>query len=104
MQYKKTKKKDRQGYYNRHVSAPYPHFRYYKKNHYPALIIGEQSKSEYRYRKVMHSEKDGGRNNERVYPNPNKKDKRAMYIGRRVRHDKKSNFGSYPLPWKYPKK
>ena len=102
-------------YGNKRVEAPYPHFRYYKKSKHPALIIGEQKNvqqtlqgkkefDEYKYRKVMHSEKDGGRNNEKIYPNPNPKDDRPMYIGKRVRHDDKDNFEDYPLPWKYPKK
>lgn len=95
------KKKQQQ---SKHISAPYPHFRYYKKSKHPALIVGEQPIDEYRYRKVMHGEKDGKRTNERVFPNPNKKDKQPMYIGKRVRHDKKSSFEDYPLPWKYPKK
>ena len=88
----------------KHISAPYPHFRYYKKSKHPALIIGEQPVEEYRYRKVMHSEKDGRHYNERVYPNPDKRDKEPMYIANRVRHDKKNNFEKIPLSWKYPKK
>lgn len=80
----------------------YPHFRYYKKSKHPALIIGEQPIEEYRYRKVMHSPKDGSRNNEKVVPNPNARDPNPMYIGKRVRHDKKKNFEANPLPWKYP--
>lgn len=89
------------------VEAPYPHFRYYKKSKHPALIVGEQKcerTEEYKYRKVMHSEKDGERTNERVYPNPNPKDPTPMYIGKRIRHDDKGNFEERPLPWKYPKK
>ncbi len=98
------------------VEAPYPHFRYYKKSKHPALIVGEQNGvktdsngkarevEEYRYRKVMHSERDGGRTNEKVYPNPNPKDPKPMHIGKRVRHDDKENFEELPLPWKYPKK
>ena len=82
----------------------YPHFRYYKKSNHPALITAEYSADEYNFRKVMHAEKDGKRNNEKVYPNPNPKDTRPMYIGKRVRHDNKKNFGDKPLPWKYPKK
>ena len=82
----------------------YPHFRYYKKSKHPALIVGEQPVEEYRYRKVMHGEKDGKRNNERVFPNPNPHDTQPMYIGKRIRHDKKSAFESQVLPWKYPKK
>ena len=87
-----------------HVSAPYPHFRYYRKSGHPALIVGEQDIDEYKYRKVMHSEKDGKRNNDIIEPNPDINDTQPMYIGRRVRHDKKKNFESKPLPWKYPKK
>lgn len=82
----------------------FPHFRYYKKSGHPALIVGEQPIDEYKYRKVMHSEKDGKRNNEKVFPNPDKRDKKPMYIGKRVRHDKKQNFEPKPLPWKYPTK
>lgn len=90
------------------VEAEYPHFRYYKKSQHPALITGEQvnekKQDEYNYRKVMHSEKDGKRNNEKIEPNPNPRDSKPMYIGRRTRHDVKSNFDEKPLPWKYPKK
>ena len=84
-----------------HVKAPYPHFRYYNKSHHPALIVGEKTVNEYRYRKVMHSSKEGGRNNEMVFPNPNPKDAEAMYISKRIRHDKMSAFENKPLPWKY---
>ena len=52
----------------------------------------------------MHGEKDGSRNNEIVYPNPDKRDNEPMYIGKRTRHDKKDNFENVPLPWKYPQK
>lgn len=86
-----------------HISAPFPHFRYYKKSKHPALIVGEQPIEEYRYRKVMHSKKDGKRTNEEIYPNPDPRDKDPMYIGKRIRHDKKQNFEDRPLPWKYPK-
>ncbi len=82
----------------------FPHFRYYLKSGHPALIVGEQPVEEYRFRKVMHSPKDGKRTNEVVFPNPNPKDKKPMYIGKRVRHDKKDNFEKSALPWKYPKK
>ena len=87
-----------------HISAPYPHFRYYKKSKHPALIVGEQPIDEYRYRKVMHGEYDGKRKNEKVDPNPDRKDSEPMYIGKRVRHDKKDCFEDKPLPWVYPKK
>ena len=82
----------------------YPHFRYYKKSRHPALITDEHSEDEYKYRKVMHSEKDGKRRNEKVFPNPNPTDKLPMYIGKRIRHDKKKHFEKNPLPWKYPVK
>ena len=52
----------------------------------------------------MHSSKDGKRTNEKVFPNPDPRDKEPMYIGKRVRHDKKKYFEREPLPWKYPKK
>lgn len=83
----------------------YPHFRRYKKSGHPALIVGErvdeENNEEYRYRKVMHSERDGRHLNEKVEPNPDPNDKKPMYIGKRVRHDKKTEFGN-KLPWKYP--
>lgn len=99
-------KHGRDGYKNKNgrVEAPYPHFRYYKKSKHPALIVGEQPVEEYRYRKVMHSERDGRHLNEKVEPNPNKGDLNPMYIGKRVRHNKKEYFEDKPLPWKYPKK
>ena len=81
----------------------YPHFRKYIKSQHPAMIVGEYSFFEYKYRKVTHSEKDGRHLNEKVYPNPNPKDKRPMYIGKRVRHDNKENFSKWKYPWKYKK-
>ena len=53
----------------RRIEAAYPHFRYYKKSKHPALIVGEQKGlkqtaqgvkevDEYKYRKVMHGEKE----------------------------------------------
>ena len=83
--------------------SQYPHFRYYRKSGHPALIVGERPSDEYNYRKVMHSPKDGKRTNEKVYPNPNPKDKDPMYIGKRIKHDKKKFFGGI-LPWIYKKK
>ena len=81
----------------------FPYFRRYKKSGHPALITSEYSEKEYNYRKVMHNERDGNKPNERVFPNPDPKDKRPMYIGKRVRHDNKKYFGE-KLSWKYPKK
>lgn len=89
---------------DKHIKAPYPHFRYYKKSGHPSLIVGEYNSDEYVYRKVMHSQKDGKRTNEEVKPNPNKSDPKPMYIGKRKRHDKMNAFENHPLPWKYPKK
>ena len=82
----------------------YPHFRHYTPANHPALIVGENGDDEYRYRKVTHSEHDGRHLNEKVSPNPNKRDKKPMYIGKRVRHDKKKKFSQWKYPWKYPKK
>ena len=87
---------------NKKSKVTYPHFRYYKKANHPALIVGEKSVDEYNFRKVMHSEKDGKKRNEKVYPNPNPKDKNPMYIGKRIRHDNKKFFGK-KLSWKYKK-
>lgn len=86
-----------------HNKAEYPHFRYYKKSGHPALIVSEQPVDEYRYQKVMHDDKDGRHPNEIVYPNPDPKDSEAIYIAKRVRHDKKDNHEPKPLPWKYQK-
>lgn len=89
------------------VKEDFPHFRKYLKSGHPALIVGEklseQKKEEYKYRKVMHGERDGKRLNEKVCPNPNKNDTEPMYVGKRVRADEKKYFGSR-MPWKYPKK
>lgn len=82
----------------------YPHFRHYTKSNHPALIVNEHSENEYKYRKVTHSEKESGRPNEKVEPNPNPTDKKPMYIGKRIRHDKKKNFSKWKYPWRYPKK
>lgn len=89
---------------NLHVKASYPHFRKYKKSKHPALIVGEFSDSEYVFRKVMHSDRDGRHLNEQVLPNPNPKDKKPMYIAKRKRHDVMINFGDKPYPWIYEKK
>ncbi|MBO4941315.1 MAG: hypothetical protein J6D15_03845 [Clostridia bacterium] len=81
----------------------FPHFRHYHLSGHPALIVGEHSESEYKFRKVMHSDRDGRHLNEVVTPNPNKRDKEPMYIAKRVRHDKKNHFGK-KYSWKYLKK
>lgn len=92
----------------RQTKETYPHFRQYKKSGHPALIVGEQrnekKQEEYRYRKVTHSERDGRHLNEKVEPNPDKRDKKPMYIGKRVRHDVKENFSKWKYPWSYTKK
>ena len=51
----------------------------------------------------MHNDKDGRHLNEKVFPNPNKRDKEPMYIAKRIRHDKKDNFSSWKYPWIYGK-
>ena len=84
-------------------SEMFPHFRYYLKSKHPALIVGEHSKEEYKYRKVMHSDRDGRHLNEIVHPNPNPRDPMPMYIAHRVRHDKKKYF-PWKFSWKYPMK
>lgn len=84
------------------MKEKYPHFRYYLKGNHPALIVGEKADS-YNFRGVMHTAKDGKKNNEIVQPNPNRKDKKPMYISRRIKHDKKVFFAKNKLPWKYPK-
>ncbi len=87
---------------DRKTKEKYPHFRHYLVSGHPALVVDEHSDSEYKYRKVMHSERDGRHLNEKVYPNPNKRDREPMYIAKRVRHDKKKHFGK-KYPWKYGK-
>ncbi len=91
-----------------HKKASYPHFRYYKKSGHPALIVGEfindKALEEYKYRKVMHGETEGGRKNEKVYPNPNPMDPKPMYIAKRQRHDVITKFANKPYNWKYCKK
>ena len=52
----------------------------YEKSNHLALIVGEHQADEYKYRKGMHSEKDGKRTNEKVYPNPNPKNIKKQCI------------------------
>jgi len=82
----------------------YPHFRYYIKSKHPVLIIGENSEGEYLFRKVTSSERDGGRPNEKIEPNPDPTRTTPMYIGKRIRHDKKKFFDKRILPWTLPNK
>jgi len=85
----------------------FPHFRFYKKNNHPALIVGNakirEHNDSYLYRKTSHSSKITKRGSEKVYPNPNPLDKRPMYIEKRKRVDFKYLFGP-KLNWKYNKK
>lgn len=86
----------------------FPHFRKYVKADHPALIVGEtvneNKKEEFLYRKVTHSEKDGRHLNEKIVPNPNKKDPSPMYISKRTRRDEKKFFSKWMIyRWKYPK-
>lgn len=82
------------------TKSKFPHFRKYYKSGHPALIVGEEKSNQkdmWKFKKVMHEPKDGRHLNDEVSPNPNKKDPRPMYIGRRVRKDEKKHFS----PWKY---
>ena len=82
----------------------YPHFRKYLKSGHPAMITGEYSVDEWSYRKVMHGQKDGWRNNDMITPNPNPFDREPMYVGRRKRHDNKNNFSNWRYNWKIKNK
>lgn len=90
------------------MSRRFPHFRKYYKSNHPTLIVGEQigenNIEEWKYRKVMHNDRDGRHLNEMIYPNPDTNDKRPMYIAKRVRHDNKINFSKWKYPWKYKKR
>lgn len=101
------KPKKRKNLSQNEIKEKYPHFRFYKKSKHPALIIGEQvnqGKDEFNFRKVTHSEREGRHINEKVEPNPNPKDKKPMYIVKRVRHDEKTNFSEWKYNWKYNQK
>lgn len=67
------------------------------------MIVGEQNSQEkgeeWKYRKVTHSDKDGRHLNDKIEPNPNKKDPQPMYVGKRVRHDSKNNFSKWKYDW-----
>ncbi len=82
----------------------YPHFRHYIKSNHPAMITSEYSDDEYNFRKVTHSEKDGRHLNIKIEPNPNPQDKNAMYVTKRIRHDKKRHFSKWKYSWKKPQK
>lgn len=88
---------------NKNHKESFPHFRLYKKSKHPAMITGEHSKEEWKYRKVTHSEREGRHINEKVFPNPDPKDKRPMFIVKRTRHDSKEHFSKWKYPWKYKK-
>ena len=68
------------------------------------MITSEYSNDEYNFRKVTHSEKDGRHLNIKIEPNPNPQDKKAMYVTKRVRHDKKQYFSKWKYSWRKPKK
>lgn len=84
--------------------SQFPHFRIYKKSNHPALIVAEakikENKDGFLYRKASHSSKMTKRACEKVYPNPNPKDKTPMFIEKRKRKDFKTMFGP-KLNWKY---
>lgn len=100
-----VKNRGQQAAQSKRQEAPFPHFRRYKKSNHPALVVGEQvndqNKEEYKFRKVMHGDRDGRHLNEKVEPNPDPTDPEPMYIAKRVRHDEKKHFDKKPLPWKY---
>ena len=67
---------------NRRVETSYP-----QKIKTSCLIVGEMSSSkcnvtveEYRYRKIMHVEKNGRHLNEKIKPNPDRSDPNPMYL------------------------
>lgn len=81
----------------------YPHFRKYLKSNHPAMIVGEFSEQEWKYKKVMHGERDGRHLNDTIEPNPNPLDPEPMRVAKRVRHDKKVNFSKWRYRWKIRK-
>ena len=85
----------------------FPHFRMYKRNNHPALILGtakiKKSDDGFIYRKASHSKGLTQRGYEKVSPNPNPKDPNPMYIEKRKRVDFKERFTTI-LPWKYKQK
>lgn len=85
----------------------FPHFRMYRKNKHPALILEEakikKPKDGFLYRKASHSKELTKRSCEKISPNPNPNDPNPMYIEKRKRVDYKYKFGPI-LNWKLPKK
>ncbi len=85
----------------------FPHFRIYKKNNHPALIVESAKKKKegdsFLYRKASHSNKLTKKGYEKVFPNPNPKDNKPMYIEKRKRIDYKIKFGPI-LPWNFLQK
>jgi len=105
MKKKSNKKKTPEKQYNLATKKEtYPHFRKYNKSNHPALIVGEATSEEYKYRKVTSSARDGRHLNEKVEPNPDRTRNTPMYIGTRVRHDNKKHFSKWKYPWIYKKK
>ena len=82
----------------------YPHFRHYKKSGHPALILSEDGEEKYKFRRVTSSEYSGHHKNECVYPNPDRRRSKPMYIVKQRQSDKKTKFSSWKYPWKYPQK
>ncbi len=84
----------------------FPHFRMYRRNKHPAMIIGEatinKEKDGYMYRKTSHSEGLTKKGFFVITPNPNPKDDRPMFVEKRKRRDYKHKFGP-KLPWNNPK-
>ena len=82
----------------------FPHFRHYKKSGHPALILSEDTKDKYKFRRVTSSEYSGHHRNECINPNPDSRRKTPMYIVKQRQSDYKKNFSSWKYPWKFPKK
>ncbi len=85
----------------------FPHFRIYKKNKHPALILGyakiEKRRDGFIFRKASHSPNITKRGVDIIDPNPNPKDQKPMYIEKKKRVDYKKKFGD-KLPWQISQK
>ena len=83
----------------------FPHFRKYRKSNHPALILAEvNDNKDYLFRRTSHQKSVARKKGyEEVNPNPNPRDPDPMFIEKRKRVDKKSNFYPRPYSWKYKK-
>lgn len=76
------------------------HFRIYLVNNHPAYIVDEEG-NKYIFHRVTSSETSGGKMNWRVYPNPDKTRKSAMYIVKKQQKDKKKKFSKETKDWNF---